>query len=380
MRSFGLGVVGRQALAGLGGGQHVVIVVAGIDADLAIVHVGHVGADLVQEVPVVADDDHRALVAVEHVLQPADRIDVQVVGGLVQQQHVGVGEQRLRQQHAQLPAGRDFAHEQVVLVHGDLQAQQEFAGARFGRVAVVFGELGFQVGRAHIVVFGGLWVGVDRVALGHGRPHLGVAHHDHVQHPYLLEGELVLAQLAQPHAGFERHVARRGLEVAADDFHEGRLAGTVGPDQTIPVAFPELDADVFEKRLGAELDSEIGSGNHGVCASLTRRKGAMEINPVVYQVAPLASPTRRRCRRGDICAGARVIPDVRLIVRQRHARFNPPGPIDNERLLKETRFVGKCLHTPSGAASALQYSIPIGSRAARDPSRRLTAVTKSWSL
>ena len=255
---LGLGVVGHQALASLGRGQHVVVVVAGVDADLAIVHVGHVRAHLVQEVTIVADDDHRALVAVEHVLQPADRVDVQVVGRLVQQQHVGIREQRLRQQHAQLPARRHFAHRQVVQVDGDFQAQQQLAGARLGGVAVVFGELGLQVGGAHVVVFAGLGVGVDRVALGHGRPHFGVAHHDHVQHPEVLERELVLAQLAQAHARLQRHVARRGFQVAADDLHERRLAGPVGPDQPVAVAFAELDADVLEQGLGTELDGEIG--------------------------------------------------------------------------------------------------------------------------
>ncbi|KCV59341.1 hypothetical protein L493_2954 [Bordetella bronchiseptica 99-R-0433] len=67
----------------------------------------------------------------------------------------------------------------------------------------------------------------------------------------------------------------------------------------------------------------------------------------MYQVAPGASATRRRCGRGDICTGARVIPDVRLIVRQRHARFNPPGPIDNERLLKETLFCVQMFARPA---------------------------------
>ena len=64
----------------------------------------------------------------------------------------------------------------------DAHAQQQFAGARLGGVAVVFGELGFQLGGVHVVVFGRVRVGVDRVALLHHRPHLGVAHHHHVQH------------------------------------------------------------------------------------------------------------------------------------------------------------------------------------------------------
>ncbi|CUJ08852.1 Uncharacterised protein [Achromobacter aegrifaciens] len=281
---LGLGIVGHQALAGLGRGQHVIVVVARINADLAVIHVGHVRAHLVQEVAVVADDDHRALVAVEHVFQPTDGVDVQVVGRFVQQQHVRIREQGLRQQHAQLPARRHFAHRQVVLVDSDFQAQQQFAGAGFGGVAVVLGELGFQVGRAHVVVFGRFRIGVDGVALGHGGPHLGVTHHDDVQHAQVFKRELILAQLAQAHARLQRHVARRGFQVAADDLHEGRLAGTIGPDQPVAVAFPELDADVLEKGFGTELDGEIGGGDHGMFESLGVR-GRMRRNPIVYQAS-----------------------------------------------------------------------------------------------
>ncbi|KDD61565.1 hypothetical protein L533_3225 [Bordetella bronchiseptica OSU553] len=100
----------------------------------------------------------------------------------------------------------------------------------------------------------------------------------------------------------------------------------------------------------------------------------------MYQVAPGASPTRRRRRRGDICAGARVIPDVRQIVRQRHARFNPPGPIDNERLLKETRFCMQMFAYPVRRCQCPSVFNTNRLAQRRDPSRRLTAVTKSWSL
>ncbi len=51
---------------------------------------------------VVRDDDRRALVILEELLEPADRQDVEVVGRLVEQQRVGLGRQHLRQQHAQL--------------------------------------------------------------------------------------------------------------------------------------------------------------------------------------------------------------------------------------------------------------------------------------
>jgi hypothetical protein len=61
-----------------------------------------VGGDVVQEALVVGDDDGAAGVGVQELLQPADGQDVQVVGGLVQQQQVGPTHQHLGQQHAQL--------------------------------------------------------------------------------------------------------------------------------------------------------------------------------------------------------------------------------------------------------------------------------------
>ncbi|MDT4823587.1 hypothetical protein FQZ97_568170 [compost metagenome] len=118
-----LGVVRQQAFAGLFGGGHVLVVVAREQAQLAVVQVGHVGADAVQEVAVVGNDDHGGVTRREHAFQPADGVDVQVVGRFVQQQHVRIGEQRLGQQHPQLPARRHGAHRTEMLVQRDAHAQ-----------------------------------------------------------------------------------------------------------------------------------------------------------------------------------------------------------------------------------------------------------------
>ena len=98
----GLGIGSFNTLAGLHRGQHEVVVVARVDLQLLEVQVRHVRAHLVQEVAIMADDDHGGVGLVQHTLQPMDGVNVQVVGGLVQQQDVGVGKQRLRQQYAQL--------------------------------------------------------------------------------------------------------------------------------------------------------------------------------------------------------------------------------------------------------------------------------------
>ncbi|MNN41380.1 hypothetical protein D3C81_1554970 [compost metagenome] len=87
--------------------------------------------------------------------------------------------------------------------------------------------------------------------------------HDHgVDHVEFFVGELVLAQLAQAGIGIEHHLAAGGFQIAAEDLHERRLAATVGADQAVAVAVAELDGNVLEQRLGAELHGDVSGGNH----------------------------------------------------------------------------------------------------------------------
>ena len=254
---FRFRVVGQLLVARLGRGEHVFVVVARINLQGAVIHVGHVGADLVQEVAIMGNDDHGGVALVEHVFQPANRVDVQVIRRLVEQQDVRVREQRLRQQHAQLPAWRDIAHRALMQVNGDTGAQQQFARARFGRVAVVFGNLAFQLGRLHVVVVRRFRVRVNRVALLDGGPHFRVAHHDDVEDAHVFKRKLVLAQLAQALVGIEHDVAARRVQVAAQDLHERRLAAAVRADQAIAVAVAEFDGDILKQWLGAKLHRNI---------------------------------------------------------------------------------------------------------------------------
>jgi len=212
----------------------------------------------------VRDDHHRRVAGVDHAFQPADRIDVEVVGRLVEQQDVRVGEQRLRQQHAQLPARRHRAHRAVVLLGRYPQAQQQLAGACLRRVSAQFGEVRLQVCRPDVILLAGVRVRVYAVALVFGFPKFRVPHQHDVEHPLLFEFELVLAELAQALALVNGDVAVGRLEIAAQDFHQRRLAAAIGADQAIAVAVAKFDRHVFEERLGAELDCEICSGEHGV--------------------------------------------------------------------------------------------------------------------
>ena len=81
-----------------------VVVGPAVVRERARVQVDDVGAHGVEKVARVRHHDHRAVPLQQLVLQPQHGVQVQVVGGLVQQQNVRLHEQRTRQRHAHAPA------------------------------------------------------------------------------------------------------------------------------------------------------------------------------------------------------------------------------------------------------------------------------------
>ena len=151
-------------------GHHHLVVAAGVGDDGLVVDVGNVGADAVEEVAVVGDDDERAIVAHQEILQPVDGVEIEVVGGLVQEQGLGVAKEGLGQQHANLLPALQLAHVALVERLGQVQAVQQHGGVALGGVAVLVAYDAFELAQAHAVFVGQLGLLVDAVALFHGGP------------------------------------------------------------------------------------------------------------------------------------------------------------------------------------------------------------------
>ena len=127
----------RQQLVGLGVDdgllRHLLVLldqvlrkVAGIGAQLAAVQLDDDGGHVVQKGPVMGDGDDAAVEIDQQLFQPGYRVQVQVVGRLVEQQHVGPGDQRLGQRHALFGAARERADDGVLV---QVQAVQGFFDA-----------------------------------------------------------------------------------------------------------------------------------------------------------------------------------------------------------------------------------------------------------
>ena len=113
----------------------VAAVIAGVGGHATVFECGDVVDAGVHEGAVVADDEDGAVVVGDKAAQPLDAFEVQVVGGLVQQQQVGVAQEELGERDAHLPAARELGARAPKIGNLKAQAGQDLAGVALELVA-----------------------------------------------------------------------------------------------------------------------------------------------------------------------------------------------------------------------------------------------------
>src|SRR6185503_11374924 len=78
--------------------------------ELPAIELDDPGGDRREEGAVVGDEEDGSGVGLEVLLQPANRVDVEMVGGLVEQQQVRLRHQRAAEQGPATPAAGELAH------------------------------------------------------------------------------------------------------------------------------------------------------------------------------------------------------------------------------------------------------------------------------
>ena len=229
--------------------DHVVVAARVLD-DRLVVDVRRVRADGVQEMPVVRNHDQRAFIPHQELAQPVDRVEVEVVGRLVEQQRLRMAEQGLRQQDANLLPALQLAHQPIVEILADIEPLQQHGGIAFRGVPVLLADDAFELAQAHAVLIGQGGLSVEPFALLECAPQPVIAHDHGVDRPVPIERELVLAEHADLRGPGHLPALRRDL--AGQQLHEGGLAGPVGPRQAVPPALGKGDGDVLEQDLRAE--------------------------------------------------------------------------------------------------------------------------------
>ena len=85
----------------------VVLVVAGPTGQGSAIDLDDARRQRTHEAAIVGDEDDAAGEAAQEILEPGDRLDVEMIGRFVEQQHVRIEDQRPREQDAALHAARE---------------------------------------------------------------------------------------------------------------------------------------------------------------------------------------------------------------------------------------------------------------------------------
>ena len=291
--------------------------------------------------------EERAGKRLEEALEPDDRLDVQVVGRLVHQQHVRPAEQHAGHRHAHLPAARQRPHVAVDPLVVEAEAVEHLARLAFERVAAEMLVFLLHLAEA----------GDDRVHVADAR---------RVGHRVLERLQLVVQVADSPAAGdrlVQRRATRHLLHVLpevpdrqllrhgdlalvrrlfTDDHPEHRgLAGAVRPDQAHLLARVELEGGVDEQHLPPVLLVHAGKGDHGEAISLARKSRLTADPAVLYQ--SWSDARSRRQHRGPPapCRAASATRRLRLHRRRRRGRDHAEGELPGVRAGDVAPTVGR---------------------------------------
>ena len=241
----------------------------------------HLVDDLVEQLGGMGDDEEAALVLLEIPAQPFDGVGVQMVGGLVEDERVRVGEEDARQFDAAALAAGQGAE---LLLHDLLrQAERSRHRGRLGLGRVAAGLV--EVLHGLVVTVHGLRHHV-RIRVGH--PLLGLAdavddrsdvaraHHAVECGLLRIGGVRVLRQVAE-FAG-DAHLAGRGQHVAGDDAGQCGLAGTVAPDETDLVAFGDVEVGGMQQGPRPDLNLQTLCIDRHVASPFAFRSVVLKAN------------------------------------------------------------------------------------------------------
>ena len=250
-----IGVLRQLKLLGAGFLEGAVI--ATIARQLAVFDVQRDGGDGVEKFAVMADDDQRAVVALQPAFQPDQRVQVEVVGRLIKQQQVGGTHQRARQLQTHAPAAGKTVYRPGEFGRLETEAENQRLRPRFGvnRPGVVQSHVG--VGQTLAVV--GTFGGMNFLLRGQQRR---IAFDDEGRGA-LAGFRQFLRDLRQPPGRRHEEFAAVFVQATGDQGKQRGLSGAVTPDEADSFAGIERDRGVVQQHLGAAAQAEVLEGNHG---------------------------------------------------------------------------------------------------------------------
>jgi hypothetical protein len=226
-------------------------------------------ADLVEKEAVVGDEDDRKGIELQILFQPVARLDIQMVGRLVEEQHVGFLQKEPGQGDPHLPAAGELAAFPLPVRGGESEAGQDISDFRLHGVPSLEAELFLEVSQARQqVVVTGFVVGERFQSAGE----IVQFQFDPLQfikggHRFGEEGtpscnNAVLGEITDGCPFGELYLAAGVFHKTGDDPHEGRLARAVFTHEADPFSLFQVPVDIGEERFPRELLGEMFQMEH----------------------------------------------------------------------------------------------------------------------
>ena len=242
--------------------------VARVTAQMAAVEFDDAGGDIIEKAPVVGDEQHAAGERQQHLFQPLDGSDVEMVGRLVQQQQLRREHQRPRQRDALLQPAGQVRYQPLGV---ELQARERGRDLVLEAPAVARIEFFLQlVQPLHQGGIGGR-AGVMRYGEGVRRGMIVDEQPGTLTQPFSHRFEHAQAGLECGLLGYARQLQRRRAPQfavirggsAVNEPQQARLAGAVAADQTDAFARLDHQIDVIEQRHVTVRQGNLGELNQG---------------------------------------------------------------------------------------------------------------------
>ena len=215
--------------------------------------------------------------------------EIEIVGGLVEQQQVGLGEQNGRERHPHAPAaGKLRAGAPLVLVR-EAEARQDFGGARGRRMRVDVGEPRLDLGDAMVI------------ALGLGFAPEGGRARCRPRAPRRCRLSLPAGASCRqtPDAGARRNLDAAALrtDLARDQAEQRRLAGAVSADQPDARAIGNHRRGAVDQKAPGDAHGEVVDRQH---AALFEGGGQGRQAEMPAKDAPVGAGRRVRSRHSGV--------------------------------------------------------------------------------
>ena len=238
---------------------------AGEEARAAGLELEHRGADGLEEPAVVGDEHDRRVERLQRLLEPLERLDVEVVRRLVEQQQVGVAGERAGQRGArQLAAGERLQRAVEVGLVVEAQAAHHRGRAVAPRPAagVLEARLGARVGGERRLVAVGHRLREAREVLLDG-DEVRAAAEDVVAQREVAVARRALVVQRDLAALLEGQVAAVDRRLAGEHPQQRRLAGAVAPGDRQPLTALELEGHAPQQRVAGHVLAEVGCDENG---------------------------------------------------------------------------------------------------------------------